>query len=1424
MNITAYDIFTWSSSIDLAELYQNYSDEQNRFFQSNLLFFNCTTPWFGSRCQYSLEINRFDIIDVNQEHTCYILLECDRGGAFLCLDWREICDGRIDCLNGGVDEADCFELETNECKSDEYRCHNGQCIPEYYWKDAQFSPTCLDYSDFSNKISCPNQNLTVYLFNCEENICPAGQNKFSCGDGECVDDFDECINGKHLMLYKSLTIQGNLSYPCWLAMVCLSKLIQQINQSLCNEFFQSSSIRFSLYTCDDLFQFPINPVLFGHVHFLYEPQQMLEVNTHSILLPSYICYDEQLCMYLLPTFRFKSHACRSAYQMGLKSINEYSTWKEMIDVIKPFFSGCTSRYITQLYSNDSSLYQCRNSSKYISKHRIADDIIDCYLKDDEEDLQLSCSLHDSRRFTCPNEVRCRSPILQSSACLSSENERKTIDNILFNQICDGVIDISPEFIHGKNHTDETNCEYWPCNNIYTRCDGMWSCQNGEDEENCRPSNCPRHFFQCVSPHTYTTICLTAHEVRNGIINCLGGLDELQLCQSVNYYSGISYGFRCLYDAKCIESFILCNSNDEIFFEEVCDEWNYYNLSDLQNILCYPDGLHRSSFTLETIESYPFIGNKIASSVVDSIQNFPHNSLSSLQCTRGILVYVWLGNDNYTSICMCPPNYYGNQCQYQNQRVSLSLTLLTINMYHIYAVFVKLIEDDNHQQEIQSWEQITFTSQTSCSQLFERYFLYSTRPKNISKNYSLHIDVYHKSSLEYIASWYSKISFNFLPVNRIATVLTLGSDQTIHVGFCFPKCEHGTCIKYTNEEKFFCQCHRGWTGAQCHILINCNDCSSDSICTGYSHNRSICICPLEKFGNRCLLKHSCPINYCQNNGLCIVAGGQFGENNYKCVCPEEFYGQQCEHVYARLYIKLNIREMSSYLIGYIYSFNSLEPPIIDVIVLKKLTQMQNNITLYSQYPYQIVFIWINHKYFLAVLQHTGIFNVSTAIDSTRQCPSVNKLLNTKQKKLSRTEQIKYYHTLCHNYLHLKCFFDEYYMCLCTTAHYANCFVFNHKYKFQCQENVHCLNDGQCLQDDPMCPVTTICECIDCFFGDRCQFYAKGIGLTLDDLFRYQIRPNVYLIDQSETIKISLVFTIILFLIGLINSILSFMTFCRKECRKIGCGIYLLSISIISLLTLIMLMIKFWFILLTQMNLSTNHSVLRYGCWLLEPLLKVFSWTNNWLNACVSLERAMNALKALSFKKLISIKTARIIVIILPVIIMSSNIYECLSRDLFYDVEENRVSCVTSYSSSLYTFTTIILFVHVLGPFCINFFSALYIIYVMSHNKAAVRKHKDTRQHFREQFSQHKSILISPLLFVIAALPFISISLLFRCVKASQSSWLYVLSYYTSFIHSTLTFVVYVLPSTMYKKEFYKSVSNCRQIFCRKCQFGRKQRWK
>ncbi|CAF4253619.1 unnamed protein product [Rotaria sp. Silwood2] len=201
--ITSEQLLNWSAPIDLAERY-----EMNN--QSSELFYNCSSSWFGSKCQYRFVYNSFlsfnEIIKASMKirpsifaggsiTTCYRFLSgCHRGPWSLCLDWRQICNGKVDCMSG-EDEQWCETLEMTSCADDEYRCHyGGQCIPLIFAQDSYLSIDCLDGSEEkdSSFMNSPFQHPvcgSVITFRCEERInrYPLG---FPCGDGQFLQQTD----------------------------------------------------------------------------------------------------------------------------------------------------------------------------------------------------------------------------------------------------------------------------------------------------------------------------------------------------------------------------------------------------------------------------------------------------------------------------------------------------------------------------------------------------------------------------------------------------------------------------------------------------------------------------------------------------------------------------------------------------------------------------------------------------------------------------------------------------------------------------------------------------------------------------------------------------------------------------------------------------------------------------------------------------------------------------------------------------------------------------------------------------------------------------------------------------------------------------------------------------------------------------------
>ncbi|CAF3917205.1 unnamed protein product [Adineta steineri] len=338
---------------------------------------------------------------------------------------------------------------------------------------------------------------------------------------------------------------------------------------------------------------------------------------------------------------------------------------------------------------------------------------------------------------------------------------------------------------------------------------------------------------------------------------------------------------------------------------------------------------------------------------------------------------------------------------------------------------------------------------------------------------------------------------------------------------------------------------------------------------------------------------------------------------------------------------------------------------------------------------------------------------------------------------------------------------------------------------------------------------------CFVGQKCQFYKKSIGVILDDILRDEIRSNMTMTDQSILVKVNAAITMIMFIGGLINSILSLLTFQNKDLRQVGCGIYLLASSITSFLTISMFTVKFWFVVLTQMNLSIRLSVVRGGCVSIESLLKLCLYLDAWLNACVAIERAILVFKGVKFNKQKSQRIARWIILILPFCIMVSIIHEPIYRELYeMKKQTNKVDidrwCLTRYSPSVQQYNTIILFFHLVAPCIINLCSALFIIFGSALQRSTAQTRQTLREHIYNQFSEHKQLLISPIILLILSLPRLIMSMLSECVNPSNHRLLFIFGYFISFTPSMLIFIVFVLPSELYRKTFLEPFKRWRRL--------------
>jgi len=1306
MNVTSENLYLWSAPIDLIENYQYYLNG-NDLSLSRKIFYNCTWPRFGSQCQYELDgqfsslkeyINMHHYFDdsIRMNWTCYIHLQCIRLPGMRCLDWTDICDGKVDCLNNGVDEEHCWQLEINVCQDDEYRCYDGLCVL-YYLRNNEniYESICLHRRD------------QYKGYQDETNPCSEWKNLDLCDNSACSNTF--------------------------LTSSCLQPLEQDLYDLLYSEQqMNGSNITFILSV----------PILFDDIYIAY-------INNETKNL--YLCTNNSQYEHY---FVNHSKLTLSEFTCYEKMHWEFNTIIE--DLFKYNFGSVHSYNRFFNYSSDicqrSNMYQCLHSTKCISIYRVLDDINDCPYSDDENEnhQNLLENQYKQTHFQCPNSNKyiphwklengggCDCDPDKKQHCedafsLLSENQRTLF---IFEKLCNGIIDHSSIIINGQNVTDETDCEHMPCYNSNYRCS--------------RPSYC---------------------KIQN---------DENQDCNR--------------------------------------DQTNMNKNENLQ------------TFSISKSMSY---------NTMPKTERFIH-------CHRGIHLLVWLDIKKQlsTTACLCPSEYYGDRCQYQNQRVIFHVAFDT--SYNHYSTFflvsISLI-DDSSERIKHSHQQFTLIKTSNCDFIYSLKFFYSRRPKDERKSYFIHVDIYERLSLNYRVSYLFPIDFPFLPVNLITKVI-ITPQNDIKIKYCSNRyCHyHGKCIFYWNNsaEITFCQCDRGWSGKYCTIQHQCM-CSSDSLYMGVSdQNRSICLCPINRLGLRCLINDRiCSTNQnqvCKNGGQCIAntGPGSFGRK-FLCICPKGLHGYLCEDHDSSIAFSFKHDVTISSSIN-IHIFEEVSPGEIERTTMqKRISNQKKSVQLFLEHPYLSIFIEniVTKNYYLISYNNDDDSmkpqNIAKIITSSDRCSHITEIVNKTISNLYYIQRSKYYHVLCqNNALNLSCFHDDIYLCVCENykqQRYAKCMTYDDNFLSKCSDNNRCDYNGQCFQYNHIyfkltefyCQHSTWCVCNQCYYGARCQFSTSGFGLTIDNILGYQIETQTKLIHQPIIVQVSVALTIIYLIIGCINSLLSLITFRNKVVHEVGCGLYLLSSSIITFIVTILFGLKMLILICNQIYTVNNELFLLIQCHSLDFLLRSCLYMNRWLSTSVAIERAVCAIQGVRFNKTKSKHIAKFIICFLLIFTMSTNVHESIYRKLINDENETddehikRIWCITDYSQSsiLLIYNNIIHTFHFFAPFACDLISSVILITKKSHHQANLQKQRTFRRIFREQFQEHKHLCLAPLALVILAIPTMIITYTSKCMESADDAWIYLIAYFISFIPPTLTFIIFVLPSKFYKKEFKKTIQRYRE---------------
>lgn len=914
------------------------------------------------------------------------------------------------------------------------------------------------------------------------------------------------------------------------------------------------------------------------------------------------------------------------------------------------------------------------------------------------------------------------------------------------------------------------------------------------------------------------ICIENTKVCDKYPNCPLGDDESSaLCQkgmnSVNTCEEFWFGRR-----QVTEKNIFCTLDEYEKFWLVHGVSSMIPHFSLANFSIRPPLIFKSSQSTSIITKSSMIEQ--SETIIFTEQQ---TSLSQFHCHGGIPIYV--KNDNR---CLCPPAFYGLRCEYQNQRVTITLQIGAVERRTPFILIIYLFDTTNH--IIDSYHYIRYLSIRDCSTKFNFYLLYSSRPKSIDRIYSIRIDAFEMTTLKYRSSWLFPILFPFLPVYRLSTQVAIPFSSLSSYISCPIDCPstNGRCTTFANTGQFFCQCYPNWFGPTCTRAQKCN-CSPDSICIGTSKNKSICVCPVHKFGQRCYLSNNLcqqpQRKRCRNGGQCIPRDHRIPvDEPTVCLCSDGFYGNECEYNETKIDVLIlvpNLREIlllhfitvRSHMNSIPYRPTDQWGPHERATSFKKIPFDHNLITIYWSYLFHLLFAEYNGHMYLLLIQSKTILSkkYNVIIESSRRCLSIRELLNDTIVNFPYLRRIKYYHVPCQERIDLQCFHDEdQFMCLCTFDRRANCFTFDHHMHYNCSELTYCENGGECFQNSANCPTSITCGCPKCFLGSRCQISTRGFGLSLDLILGYQIRLGLSFSDQLISIKISGIVTIIMFTIGLINGILSILTFKQEALCTVGCGIYLLTASITSILTMTIFALKYFFLIAIQLSMITNITFLKGHCYIIDFFLKIFLQIGDWLLACVASERLISTIIGVKFNNRLSRKVAKWMILFIYIFVIGSTIHEPLYRILIKDEDEGHMWCIVRYSESysafLTQYTIIMSIIHFIGPFIINIISAFGIVTIIAKNRSKTKDNQSYHVHFSQQIQQHKNLMISPFILILLALPRIILAFTLDCMKSARESVaLYLIGYFISFVPPILLFVTFVLPSQLYIKEFKQSVA-------------------
>lgn len=986
--------------------------------------------------------------------------------------------------------------------------------------------------------------------------------------------------------------------------------------------------------------------------------------------------------------------------------------------------------------------------------------------------------------------------------LYSENkEAQSIQIIRFTSLCDSIWDF-------RNGSDEIDCHDWVCepdwiqqsdkSNRWSgtcihsswKCNQIWDYSDGSDEFNCNYTQL-YPIPNCLSLKTGELILLNESNSIAGdnYINCLGGVDE-RVTFACNDGFPLNERFLCNDQITCLEAMYLCNHvHDCPSGEDENEYWCRSSLSSNSDVCkakefscqernnsgpCIPqeDRCHekRASCLYTHLDDHMCINPRKYNRITHEHLPEPEMEQSSFNrippwyCDHGLLV-----NRYGKPACLCPSSFYSHRCEKHSHRVAIIFTLDTTTIKTVLIRTNVLLRNGN--------ETIDHVILTQGPSFTGKYRVYLNYPRSlysdlrtISNNYNVQFQSFaiDNNGVQTTSTSQYPIKYSFLPAFRLVVALKFEGNS------------------HSNDQPVERNGNRqNPTNSSCAL-------GSESVRMG--DKQISCICAIQQYGPTChLTTTSCPLNFCQNEGTCILYVDKYYTSQLQCLCSDNHFGNNCEHKKAILSLNFHDETMRSSSVHIIQLINHDMNKM--VLTIEQQYGMRRNSEQISHENFQLPPIGLlkvyepKHVNIYLLYFDDGYSNLILTEQNETRCKSTNEL-NLVPKNNSNDAllfMMKRYHQPCRQVNQTKetvCFYDSNtYFCFCNESTQRSlCFSYDFK-SDQCDQ---CLNGGQCIQGDRKKRSDIFCICPPCYDGQLCELSTEAFGFTLDSL----VVKDPWIVQM-----IYLFVATIFFFVGLITNSCSIVTFKRPTPRVFGVGNYFFVAAILNQMSLFFLLAK-----IVSIILGTKYIAHIFFCKSIAYFLSVTTRANYWLTTWITIERLVLIL----YPTLTALRDPKVAILIMIVTLFG--VCGMHSHEvIFYTVMEHSSLCIPIFRSSVISIYNQLTFIfHHIIPFIVQMIMITLLIILAARSRHRSFGRKTTfLLALKKQFHIHKELYLTPTIIVLILSIFPQGILSFTVACTELKHWqryILLITYFLSYIPPMLGFILQVLPSTGFTAEF------------------------